>query len=191
MIWLADKPDLLKQNHPNGDLRIFERSGHDIFSDEPEHFISTLITWASSMEQAGKKEITNWKKETTALLDEQLSLIRSNKSFVRLIRSEGAVAARNYYVDFKSENPGKNLFFEASMNALGYEFLFEEKVDESIAIFELNVDEFPDSWNAYDSLGEARMKNGEREKAIALYEKSIELNPDNDNGITQLNELRQ
>ncbi len=40
----------------------------------------------------------------------------------------------------------------------------------------------PESWNAYDSLGEAMLAAGKTEKARALYEKSVAMNPDNENG---------
>ena len=46
-----------------------------------------------------------------------------------------------------------------------------------MAIFEIIVNEFPGSSNAYDSLGEALLKKGEKEKALLAYKKSVELNP--------------
>jgi tetratricopeptide (TPR) repeat protein len=75
------------------------------------------------------------------------------------------------------------------MNVLGYEYLFAAKLDESVAIFKLNVMEYPDSWNAYDSLGEAYLKINEIEKAKVSYQKSIELNPENENGINVLKQI--
>ena len=50
---------------------------------------------------------------------------------------------------------------------------------------------FPDSSNVYDSLGEAYMKNGDKEPAIANYKKSLELNPKNENGAAMLKKLQQ
>nr|MCU0982767.1 tetratricopeptide repeat protein [Pirellulaceae bacterium] len=38
---------------------------------------------------------------------------------------------------------------------------------------------FPDSWNAWDSLGEVAAKAGLKEKAVASYRRSLELNPQN------------
>ena len=63
------------------------------------------------------------------------------------------------------------------------------KTKEAIEVFKLDVDEYPKSWNVYDSLGEAYMKNGDKELAIQNYEKSIELNPDNENGKMMLKRL--
>jgi cytochrome c-type biogenesis protein CcmH/NrfG len=53
------------------------------------------------------------------------------------------------------------------------------------------VKEHPNSLNAYDSLGEAYLKNNNRELAIENYEKSVELNPENTNAIEILKELRE
>ena len=46
------------------------------------------------------------------------------------------------------------------------------------------------SWNTYDSLGEAYMTNGDKELAIANYKKSLELNPANSNGAAMLKKLQ-
>jgi tetratricopeptide (TPR) repeat protein len=64
------------------------------------------------------------------------------------------------------------------------------KIEQAIEIFQLNTELYPESANAYDSLGEAYMKNGDTEKAIKNYEKSIELNPENNNARDKLKELK-
>jgi cytochrome c-type biogenesis protein CcmH/NrfG len=63
-------------------------------------------------------------------------------------------------------------------------------VTDAIAVFQLNVEMFPDDWNAYDSLGEGYMAHGDRGLAIANYERSLVLNPKNDNGTRMLAKLR-
>jgi tetratricopeptide (TPR) repeat protein len=51
------------------------------------------------------------------------------------------------------------------------------------------VQMFPGSWNAYDSLGEAYMKAGQKQLAIDNFKKSLELNPANDNAKEKLKVL--
>jgi Flp pilus assembly protein TadD len=65
-----------------------------------------------------------------------------------------------------------------------------DRVDGAIEIFRLNVEEYPDAWNPYDSLGEAYMEAGELELAIENYEKSLELNANNTNAVTMLERIR-
>jgi Flp pilus assembly protein TadD len=67
----------------------------------------------------------------------------------------------------------------------------QNKLPEAIAIFKINVEFYPASWNVYDSLGEAYMNNGEKELAITNYRKSLELNPANSNGAEILKKLLQ
>ena len=49
----------------------------------------------------------------------------------------------------------------------------------------------PESFNVYDSLGEAYAVQGDRALAIKNYERSIELNPRNKGGIEALAKLRE
>lgn len=58
-------------------------------------------------------------------------------------------------------------------------------------MFKLNVALFPDSFNVYDSLGEAYMVAGERELAIKNYKKSLELNPNNTNAAKMLKKIKE
>lgn len=78
---------------------------------------------------------------------------------------------------------------EGDLNQLGYELLGRGRVQDAIAIFSLNVEEHPDSWNAFDSLAEGYKEAGERQRAIELYRRSLEMNPDNANGIRMLESL--
>lgn len=78
---------------------------------------------------------------------------------------------------------------ENDMNNLGYELMRAGKLPESIAVFTLNADAFPASYNVYDSRGEAYMTAGDKPAAIRDYKKSVELNPANTNGIAKLKEL--
>ena len=88
----------------------------------------------------------------------------------------------------RAENPVA--FDENTMNNLGYTFLGRDQTEEAIEVFKLNTEAYPESWNVWDSLGEAYMKHGDKERAIRYYEKSLELNPGNDNGRDALKRLR-
>ncbi len=82
-------------------------------------------------------------------------------------------------------------FSEEEINTLGYKLLRAGKNKDAIAIFKLNVEEHPRSWNVYDSLGEAYMEDGQKELAIKFYRKSLDINPDNDNGKEMLKKLEE
>jgi CubicO group peptidase (beta-lactamase class C family) len=80
---------------------------------------------------------------------------------------------------------------EVSINSIGYQLIGQKKLEEALRIFQLNVQLHPDSWNAYDSLGEAYMNHGDRELAIQNYEKSLELNPQNSGAAKMLKKLNE
>ena len=70
---------------------------------------------------------------------------------------------------------------EAEINTLGYQFLFANHVDNAIELFENNIKAHPDSWNVYDSLGEALAVKGDKENAEKNYEKALEMVKDEGN----------
>jgi len=61
---------------------------------------------------------------------------------------------------------------------IGYVYFFADKM---FRIFKLNIEIHPESDNAYDSLCEAYMKNGDTQKVIENDNKSLKRNPDNSN----------
>lgn len=69
------------------------------------------------------------------------------------------------------------MFKEEILNSLGYDLLRRNQIQEAVAVFELNVEEYPQAFNPYDSLGDGFMAAGETEKALESYRKSSELNP--------------
>jgi CubicO group peptidase (beta-lactamase class C family) len=78
---------------------------------------------------------------------------------------------------------------EDDMNNVGYQLLMTGKKKEALEIFKINVEAFPKSGNAYDSLGEAYLADGDTKLAIANYKKSIELDPKNEHGKEVLAEI--
>ncbi|KAF2333535.1 serine hydrolase domain-containing protein [Flavobacterium ginsenosidimutans] len=71
---------------------------------------------------------------------------------------------------------------EFELNEWAYRMMQKGEIKNALQIFKLNVFLFPNSWNAYDSYGEALLKDNSKEEAIRMYKKSIELNQKNENG---------
>lgn len=79
---------------------------------------------------------------------------------------------------------------ESFLNIWGYSFLRAKDIESAIELFSYCVELYPESANAYDSLGEGHMTNGDTELAIKYYNKSLELNPGNDNAHKMLAKLK-
>ncbi len=93
------------------------------------------------------------------------------------------------YKTAKRTNPKGYLFRESELNALGYELLDLNRIGDAIEIFKLNAQEYPRSFNVYDSLGEAYARKGEKNSAIIYYRKSLAIYPDNVNARQMLQKL--
>ncbi len=112
------------------------------------------------------------------------------REVARTILSRGVEAGIARYRELKTGRPDDYDFAsESELNRLGYELLRHEKKPEALAVFELNVDAFPESWNVHDSLAEAYLAVGDRERAIESYRRSVELNPESRSGIEALKRL--
>ena len=111
-------------------------------------------------------------------------------SLAPVIEQSGVAAALARFRQMRARTAEYSLI-ESEMNTLGYYFLNTRKaIDAAVAVFRLNVEAFPNSANAYDSLGEAYMVKGDKELAIRNYQRSLELNPRNTNAIELLKKLR-
>ncbi|MEZ5424848.1 MAG: tetratricopeptide repeat protein [Pyrinomonadaceae bacterium] len=95
------------------------------------------------------------------------------------------------YKSFKSDPSHIYVETENEMNRLGYRLMGSNRLDDAIEIFKLNVETYPQSANAYDSLAEAYMNKGNRESAIRFYRRSLELNPGNTNAAEKIKMLKE
>ncbi|WP_396601299.1 serine hydrolase [Algibacter sp. R77976] len=104
-----------------------------------------------------------------------------------VIEIEGIDAGITHYKSIKANET--YTLSESEMNDMGYKLMRNEKVEEAAKVFELIIEAFPKSSNAYDSYGEALMTLGQNDLAIKNYRKSVELNPNNQSGIEHLKDL--
>lgn len=109
----------------------------------------------------------------------------------KLIGAERTQAAETLVTSTLNEAVENKLHTESSINSLGYEFLRQDELSMAIAVFKANVSRFPDSANAYDSLGEAYGAAGRKELAIESYERSLKLDPGNANAAERLKTLKR
>ena len=63
-------------------------------------------------------------------------------------------------------------------------------MDDALAIFTVLADLFPENDMAFDSLGEAYLRKGDKEHAKASFQRAVELNPENSNASAKLASLK-
>jgi hypothetical protein len=67
---------------------------------------------------------------------------------------------------------------ESQLNVYGYRLLGQNKNQEAIEVFKSVVKRYPNSWNAYDSLGEGFEKSGDKKQSVANYKQALKRAPE-------------
>jgi dienelactone hydrolase len=106
-----------------------------------------------------------------------LELPPTQEQFVAIIRERGAAKAGEIYNKFKQSDPGSIVFREATLNAIGYQFIQRNRIDDAIEIFRMNTKAYPNSANCWDSFADGYVAKGDQENAIKCYRKVLELLP--------------
>lgn len=89
-------------------------------------------------------------------------------------------------------HPDRYFILEGDLVNLGYDYLYNvPDTVKAIRVFTILSETFPQSWNAWDCLGEAYMAADDTEQAIRCYEQSLALNPDNDNARRRVELMRR
>ena len=101
----------------------------------------------------------------------------SEDQFVDIFLEDSVERGWEIYEKFKSAEPDKIFFREATLNNLGYDFLRMHRVDEAVEIFKINTDAYPASANTWSSLAEAYMYARNYELARTYFNKVLEMLP--------------
>jgi CubicO group peptidase (beta-lactamase class C family) len=115
-------------------------------------------------------------------------------AYIELLRLIKATSIDEGIVQFKNALINNNDAYnfnglENSLNIIGYNYISNGDVISAIKILKLNTEQFSESANAHDSLGEAYYKNKQMDLALAHYKKSYQLDPKNDNAKKMIEEL--
>jgi tetratricopeptide (TPR) repeat protein len=107
------------------------------------------------------------------------------------LREGGKSAAAAALRQFMQDPLNQYAAVESQVNRLGHDLLAEGLAGQSLMLFELNTDTFPQSSNAIDSLGEVLLAAGKRDLAVAAYERAVQLDPQAVRSRAALERLRQ
>jgi Predicted membrane protein (DUF2306) len=128
-----------------------------------------------------------WVPDVKAGFDARKSIA---ETMAATIATSGIDRASEQYRELKTTQPTLYNFDEDELNSLGYQLIHAKKFSDAVRVLQLNADAYPNSSNAYDSLGEAYMEYGIKPLAIANYERSLQLNPKNLNAARMLQKLK-
>jgi tetratricopeptide (TPR) repeat protein len=84
-------------------------------------------------------------------------------------------AAIAEYRRIRAARPGDRAVAELRLNTLGYQLAGRGEIEAALAVLELNTELYPDSANTWDSLADAALQSGDRERALSLYRRALEV----------------
>ncbi|MGH9850984.1 MAG: serine hydrolase, partial [Blastocatellia bacterium] len=116
------------------------------------------------------------------------------RTLFRNVMAKGADEVLREYREWRKGRAASEVVnenHENQMNRLGYDLMSALRVKDAIEVFKLNVEDYPQSSNVYDSLGEAYLNSGEKELAIRNYQRSLELDPKNTGAVEALKKLQE
>jgi tetratricopeptide (TPR) repeat protein len=87
--------------------------------------------------------------------------------------------ALNGYLAIQKKDSLDRSIREWTLNSLGYRYLSDQKYDEAIELFKINIQLYPKSSNTYDSLADAYLRKKDTANAITFYTKALSINPEN------------
>ncbi len=80
---------------------------------------------------------------------------------------------------------------ERGINDLGYDLLWDGRIDEALAVFRLNTEDHAGSWNVWDSYAEALLAGGDTAAAVVNYQKSLKMHSSNVGARLMLERLKK
>jgi hypothetical protein len=117
--------------------------------------------------------------------------------FLKLVSASGWDKAEQAYREDRKENPDSDLLNERALNLTGYTLLRQKKTSDAVSVFKLVTRDYPNSVNAYDSLGDAYAEAAQADLAIAASQKELalaqsdsSLSPDRKKQFTELAQKR-
>lgn len=111
------------------------------------------------------------------------------KAVYKVYKERGIEEAIKHYKVLQEKNKKEYTFSPRELNNLGYFLLRNSKIDDAVKIFKFNIELYPKSSNAHDSLAEAYLEKGDKKQAIKFYAKALELNPNNTEIIEKLSRI--
>ena len=97
---------------------------------------------------------------------------------VQIAMHDGVDAVVATYREWRRDRPDDFDYGEPQLNALGYALLEHGRTADAVTILELNAEQFPRSPNAWDSLAEAQLANGDRVGAAQSSRRVLQFLPD-------------
>lgn len=99
----------------------------------------------------------------------------------------------NHYREFSAKHSFEFKPPEELVSRIGYYLMRSDEIkvkQGALKFFKLNIHNYPQSFSAFDSLGEAHFNLGNEGKAIECFQTSLKLNPKNMNALNMIERIQ-
>lgn len=165
----------------------------------PDEKVTVIIL--SNSDEASATKIANSLSAIVLGENYKLPLPKISDVLGAKIAEKDIESALQIYKELKKTHADKYDFREnlldelgwdlVELNEMGWDLLKSNGVKDAIEIFKLNLENFPSSPNAYDSLGEAYFLNKEYSLALVNFKRFLELDPQNEHAKEMVKKLEE
>jgi len=168
--------------NPTNTFVEYQAAGHgtDMFAVEKE-LQPRVLTWFETHLRDAPATRTAATTAGTPTIVEQF--------WTTLNQPGGVERARQLYDEAKGRDTTVVLFPEAETNLLGYALLQDGKAKDALTVFQMNVEAYPRSANACDSLSDGFLALENKEEALKYARKTIALLDTDPNVTPELKQL--
>jgi hypothetical protein len=140
-----------------------------LFKDEADYILALLYGFRENNQSLSY--------EYSAALNQKYPnnnrfLIQKNRMYISKLVDEKGVEFLER--EFDSLETIYNITNPGILNMFGYTLVNQEKLDDALLVFKVNLKKYPDIANCYDSIAECYMTRGENENAIKYYKLAFE-----------------
>ncbi len=179
LTWGEKKKDILKNNHPNGKMVVFENAGHGIYDEDPEKFFSVLKNFIKTLPKIKPGEIETFK---TSLVEWDKAQKSSPDYIIESTgwgRNSNKKLVQAYSREWLEQFDSTRQFLK-----IGFALYDFEKYEDALLAFEkmeaIAEREKDKDYTAISLIWQGHMLDlmEKREDAISLYKKVVAMNFD-------------
>ena len=139
-----------------------------------------MIIYATNADSPSVERVANTVERMIFDKEHRADPIQKNPYFLvfEFVNLNGPDQANRLLSLIRTEHKAE--FEPGVLNRIGFMLIERERLEWAVALFELNIQLFPDDGNLWDSLGEGYLAGGRKEEAVQSYERALALGPEED-----------
>ena len=193
----VDKLELFKGTYklqPDKSLKVFQHNG--------SLFYKTIFDGTIELQYVGNSTLIDKNRNTKfQLINGSRDLLMNDnrieglKDEVKLasdyIEEDNIEEAVRCYEELMKKNAQMRFSLENQLNIAGYTCIYRKRYSTAVAFLKINTILFPESANAWDSLGEAYFINKQYYLAIEAMKEALKYNPNNAYALTLIKDAEK